>query len=47
MNRAASSSPPVLSRFNPAQTGTQGMKVIATGLLDAGGSRLCERAYGR
>src|SRR3954453_13293074 len=32
MNRAASS-PPVLSRFNPAQPGTQGMKVIATGLL--------------
>jgi uncharacterized membrane-anchored protein YjiN (DUF445 family) len=32
MNRAASSSP-VLSRFNPAQPGTQGMKVIATGLL--------------
>jgi uncharacterized membrane-anchored protein YjiN (DUF445 family) len=31
MNRAAS--PPVLSRFNPAQPGTQGMKVIATGLL--------------
>src|SRR5437763_7161336 len=34
MNRAASSSP-VLSRFNPAQPGTQGMKVIATGLLVA------------
>jgi len=33
MNRAAS--PPVLSRFNPAQPGTQGMKVIATGLLVA------------
>jgi uncharacterized membrane-anchored protein YjiN (DUF445 family) len=32
MNRAASP-PPVLSRFNPAQPGTQGMKVIATGLL--------------
>src|SRR5580765_6231750 len=32
MNRAATS-PPVLSRFNPAQPGTQGMKVIATGLL--------------
>src|SRR5438309_4372549 len=32
MNGAASSSP-VLSRFNPAQPGTQGMKVIATGLL--------------
>src|SRR3982750_3112468 len=31
MNRAAS--PPVLSRFNPAQPGTQGMKIIATGLL--------------
>src|SRR5881394_803610 len=31
MNRAASQ--PVLSRFNPAQPGTQGMKVIATGLL--------------
>jgi uncharacterized membrane-anchored protein YjiN (DUF445 family) len=31
MNRAAS--PPVLSRFNPAQPGSQGMKVIATGLL--------------
>src|SRR5438477_12098549 len=31
MNRASSS--PVLSRFNPAQPGTQGMKVIATGLL--------------
>src|SRR6059058_923825 len=32
MNRAASS-PPVLSRFNPAQPGAQGMKVLATGLL--------------
>ncbi len=32
MNRAAES-PPALSRFNPAQPGTQGMKVIATGLL--------------
>src|SRR5438105_4821665 len=32
MTRAASS-PPVLSRFNPAQPGTLGMKVIATGLL--------------
>src|SRR3954451_16873395 len=31
MNRAASQ--PVLSRFNPAQPGAQGMKVIATGLL--------------
>src|SRR5438132_7122901 len=31
MNRAASQ--PVLSRFNPAQPGTQGMKVVATGLL--------------
>ena len=31
MNRAAS--PPVLSRFNPVQPGTQGMKVMATGLL--------------
>src|SRR5947199_5121263 len=31
MNRAPSQ--PVLSRFNPAQPGTQGMKVIATGLL--------------
>jgi uncharacterized membrane-anchored protein YjiN (DUF445 family) len=31
MNRATS--PPVLSRFNPAQPGTQGMKVLATGLL--------------
>src|SRR5438477_4039417 len=31
MNRASSS--PVLSRFNPAQPGTHGMKVIATGLL--------------
>src|SRR5438552_17033557 len=31
MSRAAS--PPALSRFNPAQPGTQGMKVIATGLL--------------
>jgi uncharacterized membrane-anchored protein YjiN (DUF445 family) len=31
MNRAASQ--PVLNRFNPAQPGTQGMKVIATGLL--------------
>src|SRR5207253_1113798 len=31
MNRATSQ--PVLSRFNPAQPGTQGMKVIATGLL--------------
>jgi uncharacterized membrane-anchored protein YjiN (DUF445 family) len=32
MNRAATS-PPVLSRFNPAQPGAQGMKVLATGLL--------------
>src|SRR5689334_10368881 len=32
MNRA-SVAPPVLSRFNPAQPGTQGMKVVATGLL--------------
>jgi uncharacterized membrane-anchored protein YjiN (DUF445 family) len=32
MNRA-SVAPPVLSRFNPAQPGTQGMKVLATGLL--------------
>src|SRR6059058_2489846 len=32
MNRAASS-PPVLSRFNPAQPGAAGMKVVATGLL--------------
>jgi uncharacterized membrane-anchored protein YjiN (DUF445 family) len=32
MNRAPPA-PPVLSRFNPAQPGTQGMKVIATGLL--------------
>src|SRR5438067_6318682 len=31
MNRAASQ--PVLSRFNPAQPGAQGMKVLATGLL--------------
>src|SRR5881227_860118 len=31
MNRAATQ--PALSRFNPAQPGTQGMKVIATGLL--------------
>src|SRR5438874_5466865 len=31
MNRAASQ--PVLSRFNPAQPGAQGMKVFATGLL--------------
>src|SRR3954471_14505631 len=31
MNRAASQ--PALSRFNPAQPGAQGMKVIATGLL--------------
>ncbi|MEO8454315.1 MAG: DUF445 domain-containing protein [Sphingomicrobium sp.] len=31
MNRA--SSQPVLNRFNPAQPGTQGMKVLATGLL--------------
>src|SRR5437763_13247744 len=31
MNRAASQ--PALSRFNPAQPGTQGMKVLATGLL--------------
>ena len=31
MNRA--SSPPVLGRFNPAQSGAQGMKVVATGLL--------------
>src|SRR5438045_6250056 len=29
----AASSPPVLSRFNPAQPGAQGMKVFATGLL--------------
>jgi uncharacterized membrane-anchored protein YjiN (DUF445 family) len=32
MNRAAQP-PPVLSRFNPAQPGAQGMKVLATGLL--------------
>src|SRR5437763_593034 len=32
MNRAAQSQP-VLSRFNPAQPGAQGMKVLATGLL--------------
>src|SRR5690242_19760308 len=32
MNRASVASP-VLSRFNPAQPGTQGMKVLATGLL--------------
>src|SRR3954463_10226566 len=32
MNRAAQP-PPVLSRFNPAQPGAQGMKVAATGLL--------------
>src|SRR5689334_2751525 len=32
MNRASVPSP-VLSRFNPAQPGTQGMKVLATGLL--------------
>jgi uncharacterized membrane-anchored protein YjiN (DUF445 family) len=31
MNRA--SAQPALSRFNPAQPGTQGMKVLATGLL--------------
>ncbi len=31
MNRAPS--PPVMSRFNPAQSGAQGMKVVATGLL--------------
>src|ERR1043166_1342466 len=31
MNRAPAQ--PVLSRFNPAQPGAQGMKVIATGLL--------------
>src|ERR1044071_7504743 len=31
MNRAPS--PPVMSRFNPAQPGAQGMKVVATGLL--------------
>jgi uncharacterized membrane-anchored protein YjiN (DUF445 family) len=31
MNRAASQ--PVLSRFNPAQPGARGMKVLATGLL--------------
>src|SRR5438445_12693385 len=31
MNRAASQ--PALSRFNPAQPGAEGMKVIATGLL--------------
>src|SRR5436305_8418190 len=34
MNRAVSP-PPVLSRFNPAQPGAQGMKVLATGLLVA------------
>src|SRR4051812_29798703 len=33
MNRAPS--PPALSRFNPAQPGAQGMKVVATGLLVA------------
>jgi uncharacterized membrane-anchored protein YjiN (DUF445 family) len=32
MNGAAQP-PPVLSRFNPAQPGAQGMKVLATGLL--------------
>src|SRR3954452_22219605 len=32
MNRVATS-PPVLNRFNPAQPGAQGMKVLATGLL--------------
>jgi len=32
MNRASVPSP-VLSRFNPVQPGTQGMKVLATGLL--------------
>src|SRR5690348_12921701 len=32
MNRA-SNAPPVLSRFNPAQPGAQGMKTVATGLL--------------
>jgi len=32
MNRAPASQP-ALSRFNPAQPGAQGMKVIATGLL--------------
>jgi uncharacterized membrane-anchored protein YjiN (DUF445 family) len=32
MNRAPVA-PPVLSRFNPAQPGAQGMKVLATGLL--------------
>src|SRR3982751_3537795 len=32
MNRAAQP-PPILSRFNPAQPGAQGMKVLATGLL--------------
>ena len=31
MNRAPAQ--PVLNRFNPAQPGAQGMKVIATGLL--------------
>jgi uncharacterized membrane-anchored protein YjiN (DUF445 family) len=31
MNRAPA--PPVLSRFNPAQPGAQGMKLMATGLL--------------
>ena len=31
MNRAAPQ--PVMSRFNPAQSGAQGMKVVATGLL--------------
>src|SRR3982751_1477312 len=34
MNRVATS-PPVLKRFNPAQPGAQGMKVLATGLLVA------------
>src|SRR3954452_17164603 len=34
MNRVATS-PPVLNRFNPAQPGAQGMKVLATGLLVA------------
>src|SRR5512144_417976 len=48
MNRAPSQ--PVMSRFNPAQSGAQGMKVVATGLLVAMaavfvGARLLEPQY--
>src|SRR5512144_975016 len=48
MNRAPSQ--PVMSRFNPAQSGAQGMKVVATGLLVAMaavfvGARLLQPQY--